>query len=200
MSWRSPSAAPPRSWTRPVPGWPGRCQTARLGWSACTIRMSGRSARAASTGPSSSGRRPRSPATTTASSSTTASRPATPRTLPSSRPRSAGLGAAPAARRARSPPTAVTTSPRPARTWRRSGPHGCHPAQSVDLTRPPGRRTCPRVPPARQGRTGSEGRISHLKHRYGWDRTRLDGREGASIWCRHAVFAHNLTKISALSS
>jgi IS5 family transposase len=49
-------------------------------------------------------------------------------------------------------------------------------------------------------RTGSEGRISYLKHRYGWDRTRLDGREGASIWCGHGVFTHNLTKISALAS
>jgi IS5 family transposase len=48
-------------------------------------------------------------------------------------------------------------------------------------------------------RTGSEGRISYLKHRYGWDRTRLDGREGASIWCGHGVFAHNLVKISALT-
>ena len=34
-------------------------------------------------------------------------------------------------------------------------------------------------------RTGCEGRISYLKHRYGWDRTRLDGRQGASIWCGH---------------
>ena len=48
-------------------------------------------------------------------------------------------------------------------------------------------------------RTGSEGRISYLKHRYGWDRTRLDGHEGASIWCGHGVFAHNLVKISALT-
>jgi transposase, IS5 family len=28
-------------------------------------------------------------------------------------------------------------------------------------------------------RTGSEGRISYLKHRYGWARTRLDGHDGA---------------------
>jgi transposase, IS5 family len=49
-------------------------------------------------------------------------------------------------------------------------------------------------------RTGCEGRISCLKHRYDWDRTRLDGREGASIWCGHGVFAHNLVKISALAS
>jgi IS5 family transposase len=49
-------------------------------------------------------------------------------------------------------------------------------------------------------RTGSEGRISYLKHSYGWDRTRLDGRQGAAIWCGHGVFAHNLIKISALAS
>jgi IS5 family transposase len=45
-------------------------------------------------------------------------------------------------------------------------------------------------------RTGCEGRISYLKRGYGWDRTRLDGR-GASIWCGHGVFTHNLVKISA---
>ena len=49
-------------------------------------------------------------------------------------------------------------------------------------------------------RTGCEGRISYLKHRYGWDRTRLDGRKGAAIWCGHGVFAHNLVKIGALAS
>ena len=48
-------------------------------------------------------------------------------------------------------------------------------------------------------RTGCEGRISYLKHRYGWDRTQLDGRHGASIWCGHGVFAHNLVKISVLA-
>ena len=47
-------------------------------------------------------------------------------------------------------------------------------------------------------RTGSEGRISHLKHRFGWDRTRMDGIAGARIWCGHGVFAHNLIKISGL--
>ena len=49
-------------------------------------------------------------------------------------------------------------------------------------------------------RTGCEGRISYLKRRYGWDRTRLDGRQGASIWCGYGVFSHNLVKISALAS
>jgi len=49
-------------------------------------------------------------------------------------------------------------------------------------------------------RTGSEGRISCLKRGYGWDRTRLDGHEGAAIWCGHGAFTHNLVKISALAS
>jgi transposase, IS5 family len=49
-------------------------------------------------------------------------------------------------------------------------------------------------------RTGCEGRISYLKRGYGWDRTRLDGRQGATIWCGHGVFTHNLVKISALAS
>jgi transposase, IS5 family len=49
-------------------------------------------------------------------------------------------------------------------------------------------------------RTGCEGRISYLKRGYGWDRTRLDGRHGAAIWCGHGVLAHNLVKISALAA
>ena len=47
-------------------------------------------------------------------------------------------------------------------------------------------------------RTGSEGRISYLKHTYGWNRTRLDSKDGAAIWCGHGVFTHNLVKIGAL--
>lgn len=49
-------------------------------------------------------------------------------------------------------------------------------------------------------RTGSEGRISHLKHRYDLDRTRLDGLTGARIWCGYGILAHNLTKITALAA
>jgi IS5 family transposase len=49
-------------------------------------------------------------------------------------------------------------------------------------------------------RTGCEGRISYLKRGYGWDRTRMDGRQGAAIWCGHGVFAHNLVKIAILAS
>ncbi len=48
-------------------------------------------------------------------------------------------------------------------------------------------------------RTGSEGRISSLKRGYGWDRTRLDGTQGARIWTGQAVLAHNLVKIGALA-
>jgi IS5 family transposase len=43
-------------------------------------------------------------------------------------------------------------------------------------------------------------RISYLKRGYGWDRTRLDGRQGAAIWCGHGVLTHNLAKIVALAS
>jgi transposase, IS5 family len=49
-------------------------------------------------------------------------------------------------------------------------------------------------------RTGSEGRISTLKRQYGWDRTRLDSTEGARTWTGYGILAHNLVKISALSS
>jgi IS5 family transposase len=48
-------------------------------------------------------------------------------------------------------------------------------------------------------RTGSEGRISHLKHSWGFDRTLLDGIAGATTWCGWGVLAHNTAKIAALS-
>jgi transposase, IS5 family len=47
-------------------------------------------------------------------------------------------------------------------------------------------------------RTGSEGRISYLKHRYGWDRSLFDGLAGATAWCGLGVLAHNTVKIAAL--
>jgi transposase, IS5 family len=49
-------------------------------------------------------------------------------------------------------------------------------------------------------RTGSEGRINHLKRSYGWNRTEFTGIDGARTWCAHGVFAHNLVKISALAA
>ena len=47
-------------------------------------------------------------------------------------------------------------------------------------------------------RTGSEGRISHLKRDWAWRRTRLRGHDGARTWCGHGVFAHNLIKLTRL--
>lgn len=47
-------------------------------------------------------------------------------------------------------------------------------------------------------RTGSEGRISHLKHSWGWERTMLDGIDGARTWCGWGVLSHNATKIAVL--
>jgi IS5 family transposase len=49
-------------------------------------------------------------------------------------------------------------------------------------------------------RTGSEGRINHIKRSYGWNRTELTGITGARTWCGHGVFAHNLVKIGSLTA
>jgi IS5 family transposase len=43
----------------------------------------------------------------------------------------------------------------------------------------------------RRYRTGQEGRISHLKRRYGLDRSRLKGDEGRQIWTEWAILAYN---------
>jgi transposase, IS5 family len=47
-------------------------------------------------------------------------------------------------------------------------------------------------------RTGSEGRISYLKRRHGWDRTLFDSLPGAQTWCGLGVLAHNTVKIAHL--
>ncbi len=49
-------------------------------------------------------------------------------------------------------------------------------------------------------RTGSEGRIKHIKRSYGWNRTELTTIQGARTWCGHGVFAHNLVKIGTLAA
>lgn len=49
-------------------------------------------------------------------------------------------------------------------------------------------------------RTGSEGRINHMKRSYGWNRTEFTSIGGARTWCGHGVFAHNLVKIGALAA
>jgi transposase, IS5 family len=43
----------------------------------------------------------------------------------------------------------------------------------------------------RRYRTGAEGRISHLKRRYGLDRSRLKGDEGQQTWTEWAILAYN---------
>jgi IS5 family transposase len=43
----------------------------------------------------------------------------------------------------------------------------------------------------RRYRTGAEGRISHLKRRYGMDRSRLKGDQGRQIWTEWAILAYN---------
>ena len=43
----------------------------------------------------------------------------------------------------------------------------------------------------RRYRTGQESRISHLKRRYGLDRSRLKGDQGRQIWTEWAILAYN---------
>jgi transposase, IS5 family len=40
-------------------------------------------------------------------------------------------------------------------------------------------------------RTGAEGRISHLKRRYGLNRSRLKGDDGQQIWTEWGILAYN---------
>ncbi len=70
--------------------------------------------------------------------------------------------------------------------------HPTAPAASLNIGGPSGNKI--------KWRTGSEGRINHLKRSYSWNRTELTGIDGARTWCGHGVFAHNLVKISALAA
>lgn len=45
-------------------------------------------------------------------------------------------------------------------------------------------------------RVGSEGRISHLKRRYGLDRSRLKGHDGARAWVAWGLLAYNLDTLA----
>jgi transposase, IS5 family len=45
-------------------------------------------------------------------------------------------------------------------------------------------------------RVGCEGRISHLKRRYGLRRTRLKGHQGARTWVGWAILAYNLDTLA----
>jgi IS5 family transposase len=53
---------------------------------------------------------------------------------------------------------------------------------------PDSRRTNQRL---QRYRTGEEGRISHLKRRYGMGRSRLKGNEGQKIWTEWGILAYN---------
>jgi transposase, IS5 family len=48
-------------------------------------------------------------------------------------------------------------------------------------------------------RTGTEGRISHLKRRYGLDRSRLKGDEGEQIWTEWAILSYNADTLAVRS-
>ena len=45
-------------------------------------------------------------------------------------------------------------------------------------------------------RVGAEGRISHLKRRYGLDRSRLKGHPGARAWAAWSILAYNLDTLA----
>ena len=51
----------------------------------------------------------------------------------------------------------------------------------------------------RRYRTGMEGRVSHLKRRYGLDRSRLKGNEGHQIWDGWATLTYNTDTYTATS-
>jgi transposase, IS5 family len=58
---------------------------------------------------------------------------------------------------------------------------------------PASKRTSRRL---RRYRTGAEGRISHLKRRYGLDRSRLKGDEGQQIWTEWGILAYDLDTLA----
>ena len=49
-------------------------------------------------------------------------------------------------------------------------------------------------------RTGTEGRISHLKRRYGLRRSRLKGHQGQQTWTGWAILAYNLDTLAVRSA
>jgi hypothetical protein len=51
----------------------------------------------------------------------------------------------------------------------------------------------------RRYRTGAEGRISHLKRRYGMDRSRLKGHHGQRIWPEWSILAYNTDTLAVRS-
>ena len=201
MSWRSRSSAPPRSRPRPAPGWPGRHPKARPGWSACTIRTPVRSARGASTRPVEFGYKAQvadnDDGVILDYSVEYGAAPDGPQLAPAIERVSRRTGRV---------PRAVTADrgygqPAVERDLQELGVRTVAIPRQAKIS--PARKTIEHSRGFRRlvkWRTGSEGRISYLKRGYGWDRTRLDGRHGAAIWCGHGVFTHNLVKIGAMAS
>ena len=85
------------------------------------------------------------------------------------------------ARRARSPPTAATAKPSVDRELHRARRHAAWRSRAkANLAPRPRLGTPPSLPRTRSnGAPAAEGRISHLKRGYGWDRTALTGHRGA---------------------
>jgi hypothetical protein len=81
-----------------------------------------------------------------------------------------------------------TTSPKPA-AKAPTRPHVSPPSKSLGyLAIGKARATNRRL---QRYRTGTEGRISHLKRRYGLDRSRLKGYEGQRIWTEWGILAYD---------
>ena len=171
------------------------------GLSACMMSMLVRSAKDAWASRSSSATRPRSWTTPTGSSSITTSRSGI-RPMPRSwSRRSNGSRLAPDARRAPLLPTGATVKPAVERDLHELG------VRRVAIPRKSKPSAARREFEHRRAfrekvkwRTGSEGRINHIKRSYGWNRTELTSIHGARTWCGHGVFAHNLVKIGALAA
>ena len=194
--WRRPS----RSSGRPGNASPGSPRMEPPGWSACMTVKPGRSPRAGWVNRSSLVTRRRLSTTTTASSWTTTCRSGTPR-----RPTIGARDRRVKDRTGRAPRTVtadrgygeaavdhdLTDLGVRNVVIPRKGKPGAGPATLEQ--RRAFRRTV-------KWRTGCEGRISTLKRGYGWDRTRLDGLEGAKTWTGQGIFTHNLIKIAALTA
>jgi len=173
-------------------------RTGRRGSSHCTIGTLGRFARDASANRSSSATKPSRRQMRTESSSITTSRSATHRTRPSSFPQSVASPLVPVFP-APSPRIAdMASTPSPLRSRASACAWSALPTKGRPNTQ---RRAVERRRSFRKlvkWRTGSEGRISCLKRDFGWNRTRIDGIEGARTWCGHGIFNHNLVKIAGL--
>ena len=163
--------------------------------------MPARSAKDAWASPSSSATKPRSSTTPTASSSITTSRSGTRPTPPQLAPAIARITA-----RTGLTPRAVTADRGYGEASVERNLHDLG-VRSVAIPRKSKPSAARREFEHRRAfrdkvkwRTGSEGRINHIKRSYGWNRTELTGINGARTWCGHGVFAHNLVKIGSLAA